>query len=123
MTLVEKLARMSGVADMDYKKLFQDALAIISKVAPAIGEAIGGPGGMATGYIIPILAQAFGVKPNDMGGLLTNIINDPDSETKLSDINKQHCGILCSMTEGWKHPSEIDLNIAIKWDVQETSLS
>ena len=46
---------------MNLVNLFKDALPIIFEVAPTIAKALINPMGTATGFVLPLLADAFNV--------------------------------------------------------------
>jgi hypothetical protein len=100
---------------MKLKEIFNDALPIVSKFAPSIGAAIGGPVGLATGYAIPILANAFGTHPTDLRGLVTKIINDSDAKTKLEGLEEEHGDWLCSLEDSLNNLAKAEIHINLEW--------
>lgn len=97
---------------MKLKELLSDALPIISKFAPSIAGAIGGPVGVAAGYFIPILADAFGVHPSDIAGLTQKILNDSDAQRKLEQVESDHCDCANKL-------SNAEINIKLEWQNQD----
>lgn len=67
------------------KEMLADAWPIIEKVAPALAQAIGGPvlGSAVTAF--GWLAKKF--EANELSALVDRIVNDPDSESKLQQID------------------------------------
>lgn len=100
---------------MKFKELFSDALPLIQKFAPTIGAAIGGPMGLATGYVIPILANAFGSKPNDFKDLVKNILNDSHAQEKLESIEHEHGDWVCTLMDSVNNLSSMKINIELTW--------
>lgn len=100
---------------MKIKELFADALPIITKFAPSIGAAIGGPVGAATGFVVPLLATAFGVHPSDIGGLTQKILDDPDSQGKLEQIEEEHGDWVCRLMDSVNNLSHAEVNIKLDW--------
>lgn len=97
------------------KDKFKDVLPIISKFAPSIASAIGGPFGMAAGYIIPILANAFGTNPGDINGIVHQLMNDPMAESKLEDLEHEHGDWLCTLTQSVSNLVKANINISLEW--------
>ncbi len=97
------------------KELFSDALPIIEKFAPSLGGVIGGPAGFAIGYIIPILAHAFGAHPNDIKQIIANIISDPDAASKLQAIEHEHADWLCAAVDSAGRLIGAEINVKLSW--------
>lgn len=104
---------------MNLKELFNDALPVINKFAPTIGEIIGGPIGMATGYIVPILANAFETSPTNLKKLAETIISDPDSQKKLEMVESNHADWLTALTTTVTHLSSAEVNVKLEWNNPE----
>lgn len=100
---------------MKLKELLGEAFPIIAKFAPTIAGALGGQMGFAAGYIIPILANAFDAHPTDLKSLISNIVNDPNTQTKLQNIEDEHCDWLCTTLDSIGNLSEAEINIKLKW--------
>lgn len=100
---------------MNIKEMFKEVLPLISKYSPTISAAIGGPYGFAIGYLIPILAKTFNCDPQNIAGLVKNIINDPDAQSKLESIEHDHCDWLCSIMDNVDRLSNAEINIKLSW--------
>ncbi len=100
---------------MKLKDLLGDAFPLIKKFAPTIGSIIGGPVGFASGYILPILANAFNAHPTDFKELIANIVNDPASQSKLENLESEHCDWLCKTLDSVGNLAEAEINIKLKW--------
>lgn len=100
---------------MNVQAIFQEALPIIQKFAPSIGEIIGGPIGLSVGYIIPILASAFNVHPANLKQLVSTIVQDPDAESKLQHIEKEHGDWLCTILNSVSALSKAEVNVKLEW--------
>jgi len=100
---------------MKLKELFGDALPLISKFAPSIGEAIGGPVGLAAGYVLPILATSFNAKPADIKQLVTNILNDSNAKDKLETLEHEHGDWICTLTDSVNNLSSAEINLKFEW--------
>jgi len=105
---------------MKISAIFNDALPIISKFAPSIGTALGGPIGFATGYILPILAKAFNANPQNLSELVNNIISDPDSQTKLESIEHEHGDWLCTTLDSIGNLAEAEISVKLKWQTEKS---
>jgi hypothetical protein len=101
---------------MKLKELFSDALPIISKFAPSIGAAIGGPVGLASGYAIPILASAFGAHPTDVRGLVQKIVNDSEAQSKLEGLEHEHGDWICALVDSVGNLSKAEIHINLEWN-------
>lgn len=100
---------------MNIKGLFGDAIPIIQKFAPSVASAITSPIGFAAGYIIPILASAFGTSSRDLNALAGKIFEDPDAAEKLAAIEHDHGDWLCGILQSVTHLSSADIHIKLEW--------
>ena len=100
---------------MKIKDLLNDALPIISKFAPTIGGAIGGPVGVAAGYVLPILANSFGVHPSDLSGLAQKILSDPNSQGKLEQVEYEHGDWVSGMMDSVNNLASAEISIKLQW--------
>lgn len=73
---------------MDFAQLGKS---IISKGAPLLGLAVGGPAGAALGSIV---ANAFGANPEDLKDIIDKINNESDAKIKLLQIQDQHAEVI-----------------------------
>jgi hypothetical protein len=106
---------MKLISKTSAKELLSDAFPIIEKFAPGIAGAIGGPIGFAAGYIIPVLARAFGSPSTDLKQLVANILNDPHAADKLGEIEHEHSDWLCSITDSVDRLTSAEVNIKLSW--------
>lgn len=97
------------------KGLLSDALPLIENFAPAVATAIGGPVGFAAGYILPILANAFGTHPTDIKQLAANILSDPNAAQKLQTINTEHGDLLSGVMDSVGNLLHAEVNIKLDW--------
>lgn len=69
---------------MDWK----DVAGSVSKAAPLVGTLLGGPIGGAIGGLIPLLAHAFGLTPEETTADKINslLASDPQAAVKLAEI-------------------------------------
>ena len=104
---------------MNLKDKFRDALPLLEKFAPTIAGTIGGPYGMAAGYIIPILAAAFGAHPTDINGIITQILQDPQAQGKLEELEHEHGDWLCTLTESVSNLIKAEIHISLEWQPQQ----
>ncbi len=100
---------------MNFKDLLSDALPVISKFAPSIAGAIGGPVGVAAGYVVPLLANAFGVHPSDTAGLAQKILHDSESQGKLEQLEIEHGDQVCGLMNSIDNLASLKLNIELTW--------
>lgn len=97
------------------KEIFKDALPIIEKVAPTVAGAIGGPFGIAAGYVIPILSSAFGSDAGHLDKLASNIFADPGAEDKLKNIENQYGNWISGLMMSVNHLADAEINVKLKW--------
>lgn len=97
------------------KDIFSDAFPLIQKYAPTIGAALGGGPGFAIGALLPILGNAFNAHPGDIKTLVSNIVNDPDAQAKLEQIEHEHSGWVCAMTDSVDRLTSAEVNIKLSW--------
>jgi hypothetical protein len=100
---------------MNVKGIFEDALPIISTFAPTIGAALGGPIGLATGYILPLLAHAFNIDPSHLSDLATKIIGDPEAQAKLQVIEANHGSTVDLLMKSVNNLSKAEVSINLEW--------
>ena len=98
------------------REIFADSLPIIEKFAPTIGAAIGGPVGMASGYIIPFLASAFKVDPTNLGALSTAIATNSDPQSVLSELENLHGSWLKSIATNMPNLASAEINLKLQWN-------
>jgi hypothetical protein len=66
---------------------FKTLESYITRVAPLLGTALGGPVG---GVIGTLISSVFGVDSNNPDDLLNKVSSDPDAKTKLIALQNQH---------------------------------
>jgi hypothetical protein len=104
---------------MKFKELFKDALPLITKFAPSIAGAIGGPVGIAAGYVVPILANAFGTHPTNIAGLVQQIVSDPNTQGKLEALEVDHGDWIESLLDTTERLTSAEINIKLGWSEQK----
>lgn len=100
---------------MNLKTIFKDALPIIVESAPTIAAAIGGPIALAAGYVIPVLAQSFGVKSKNVNDLVSSIMQDPNASDKLAACESTHAEWLTYLMQSVNNLSNAEINIKLNW--------
>jgi len=68
-----------------------DLKEVLSKAAPLLGLAVGGPGGAV---IANEVAKLFEAKPGDAADLLNKITTDPEAVAKLQEFQLKHEAII-----------------------------
>lgn len=101
--------------NLSIKYLLNDALPIVTKFAPNIGAAIGGPVGAATGIVVPLLANAFGVHPSDIGGLAKKILTDTEAKGKLESVEAEHGDWVNGLMDSIGNLASAKVNIELTW--------
>jgi hypothetical protein len=78
---------------MSLKELIDDVLPFIVDHAPTIGAAISGNKGVAAGYALALLADAFGVHQANPSVIPIFIKSNPNAEERLKNLedNYKHC--------------------------------
>ena len=72
---------------MDAKELPKELFGLITKAAPLLGTALGGPTGTIVGSLI---ANLFGADPKKPEDILKKIMADPEYEFKLQKLEQDH---------------------------------
>jgi hypothetical protein len=103
---------------MNVKEILKDALPMIQKFAPSIGAAIGGPIGIATGFVLPILTNEFNAHPQNFGQLVTNMLQDIEAPAKLQKLEKEHGSWVSELMDSVNSLAEAEINVKLKWDTQ-----
>jgi hypothetical protein len=103
---------------MKLREIFDASLPIINKFAPSIGGAIGGPYGFAAGYILPLLATAFGSHPSDVKDLVQKILNDPNAQGKLESLEHEHGDWICGLLDSAEKLQEAEISVKLRWSPQ-----
>jgi len=98
------------------KEIFKDVLPIIEKAAPTIGGIIGGPAGVATSFVITLLAKAFDAHPHDAKHVAECIMCDPSAEIKLKQLELYNQDLLATVKreKDDNKPHNIEINITMK---------
>lgn len=100
---------------MKIKELLNDALPIISNFAPTLAAVITGHVGIATGFIVSILANAFSLHPSSIATLSSQINNDPENKGKLEKLEQEFGGLIREMIPT-QLLSKAEINIKLEWD-------
>lgn len=101
-----------------FKEILGDAFPIIEKFAPIIGSALGSPAaGTAAGYLINLVANAFGVNISDIRKLAPAILGDDRAGEKLSDLEFTFADWIQNASRNFqlKLPQKIELNLKVEW--------
>jgi len=96
-----------------FKNLLKDAWPIIEKSAPVIASSLQIPYVGTAMAAINVLAKAFGVENFDIPALGKAIVDDPDCENKLCDIENNYGELLKNIITN-HFPSEAEINIKLK---------
>lgn len=74
---------------------------LISKSAPMLGTALGGPiGGIiggAASVFVPLIAHVFGADPKNLDDIFEKVILDPEATIKLKQLELQHQELLAQI--------------------------
>lgn len=105
-----------GLLKSTAKEILTDAFPIIEQFSPALATAIGGPPGFAVGFILPILAHTFGAKPTDIKQLVSNIKADPQSQSKLKQIENDCLDILRNVPSNMNQLVSCKINLELEWN-------
>lgn len=81
-----------------------DILPIVAKSAPILASALGSP---VAGLAISVIANAFGVKSDDVSKLSDVLKSDPDTAFKLKQLELQHAEALANIAAS-NYETEID---------------
>ena|ERR1700756_338575 len=101
---------------MNVKEMLVDALPIIKEFAPTIAGAIGGPVGMAAGYVVPILANAFEGKSSNLKDLSQKIISHPQCKDILCSLESEHNVTIQSLLNNLNDLASLEITIKLAWD-------
>jgi hypothetical protein len=105
---------------MKIKELLNDALPLISNYAPTIASVITGHVGIAAGFIISILANAFSVHPNGIAGLSAQINNDPENQEKLEKLEQEFGSFLHDLIATSNNSlSKAEINVKLEWQTDQ----
>jgi hypothetical protein len=67
--------------------MFSKIASVVGSAAPLLGTVLGTP---LAGVAVSLIANAFGVKSNDVNEIVSAISNDPASAIKLKEIELKH---------------------------------
>jgi hypothetical protein len=104
---------------MKIKEILNDALPVISNYAPTIASVITGHVGIAAGFIISILANAFNVHPSGIAGLSAQINGDSENQKKLEGLEQEFGGIIKDMMKSYNSLSKAEINIKLEWQTEQ----
>jgi hypothetical protein len=83
-------------------------MTIVSKISPILGTALGSPIG---GMIVSLIANKFGLDPNNHQAIIDTLTNSPDAAVKIKEIENAH-------TEELEHISQSEYQSQIQ-DVED----
>jgi hypothetical protein len=89
-------------------------LPYLLRSAPLLATALGSP---VAGIVTGLVATAFNADPNDIQDVIKKISTDPDSETKLAELENNQGHIIKSLLFS-KPPAKIDLHLVISYDTE-----
>jgi len=101
-----------------FKDILGDAFQTIEKFAPTIGHALGSPmAGAAAGYLINLVANAFGINPANIRDLAPAILQDSHAGDKLADLEYTFSDWIKNASRNFqlKLPKTADIHIKIEW--------
>src|SRR5690242_1316640 len=81
---------MGGLTDV----IEHEIMPVVSKVAPLLGSMLGTP---LAGIALSLIAQTFGINPNDVAGISAAITGTPDAALKLKALEAQHAEALAKI--------------------------
>ena len=97
-----------------FKNLLKEAWPIIEKSAPAIASSLSIPYVGTAMAAINVLTKAFGIDNFDLPALSKAIVDDPDCEGKLCELENNYGEVLKNILSN-HFPSEAEINIKLKW--------
>lgn len=103
---------------MKLKDVLADALPVIAHYAPTLAAAFSNPLGTACGYVVPLLASAFGSGTSNLSGLVKNILNDPKAESKLAQLETDHKDILNQLMQDVNDLTSAEISIKLNWNTK-----
>lgn len=98
-----------------FKKEFDLVMPWLKVAAPTIGSAIGGPFGAAVGYIIPVLANAFGAHPTDIKDLVQKMLENPDRDKIIQQVEHEHGDWICTLMDSTSNLTKAEVTIKLEW--------
>lgn len=100
-----------------FSEILKAAFPIIEKTAPVLAGALGSPlAGMGANFAISLLSSKFGIKPKDIEDLSHSILNDPNAEDKLTELEETFAHWFATNTSKIPLPSNAELNIKVNWN-------
>jgi hypothetical protein len=106
-----------------FRNILDDVFPVIEKVAPVLATVLGSPvAGVATSLGLNLLADKFGVPHADMQNLQDAIKNDPQSESKLSEIDKSLIKFISNQVDNPKPMTKFSMHLDMEWDADANSL-
>ena len=102
---------------VNYAQIFREILPVLQKFAPTLAAIVGGPAGIATGFVIPLLANAFKLdfKPGSLSGLVSSILSASDAPEKLNAIEKEHAPWLSAMMDETGKLAKAEISVKLEW--------
>lgn len=101
-----------------FKEILGDAFPLIEKLAPAFASALTSPmGGAITLTAINLLSNAFGLNPKEVKKLGETIVNDPDSDSILENLEETFSALI---RQNWnlKMPTKAEITIKLEWPAE-----
>lgn len=108
---------------MIMKEILSDALPILEKFSPTIGEAILNPVGAACRYSLSILCSVFEVHPFNIKELVGKILTDLEAKEKLQNIENEHKDWVKSLMNVAPALVAAKINIELNWQPSSSAPS
>ena len=97
---------------MNFKDLLHDVLPVIEKTAPTIATALGSP---AAGIAVKVLCDSFGCSNNDIPNLISNIQQDSDANSKITNAEGDYLQKIAGLFAS-RFPLKASLTINLEWE-------
>jgi hypothetical protein len=101
---------------MMFKEVLGDAYPLIEKLAPAFAAALTSPlGGAMALTAVNLLSTAFGINPKEVKKLGETIVNDPEADSILENLEDLFSSML---HQQWsvKCPAKVEFNVKLEWN-------
>ena len=97
-------------------EILKDAVPIITRFAPTVANAFLGNFSFGLNFLIPALARAFGLAPNDISNLVQKIISDEKAPDILSKMESEHKDWISKLIPPVQSLSKAEVSIKMEFD-------